>query len=221
MASDWEFAATVNQSYSDLTPGEYTSERRGLSTNKHTDYTPDYCIAWFIDLCLLRTLSTIILCSLYLVFIYSWEKRIRATRRTPPFPGSGRGPVPDHYNSPLRYFFFLPPSPLFPFLPEMRPTAAARRGDPGPILQTIALPCYTQRYFFFRKLHSVRTLYVVCEVAFVLVCDEVLWSVIAAAAGRYSNAIGDKAGAEVPARPLWQCSRVRRHDERSVFVLIR
>lgn len=49
---------------------------------------------------------------------------------------------------------------------------AARRDDP---VRSCKLSLYTVLYTeIFRKLHSVRTLYVVCEVAFVLVCDEVL-----------------------------------------------
>jgi len=93
-------------------------------THRHSPYyTPDYCIAWFIDLCLLRTLSTIILCSLYLVFIFLREKDSwRAAHRVGAFENEGMLVRSSTTFSTI----FSPPSSLsFPFFPEMRPTTAA------------------------------------------------------------------------------------------------
>lgn len=180
-------------------PAIYTSERKGCfneRTHRHSPYyTPDYCIAWFIDLCLLRTLSTIILCSLYLVFIFL--RGGLAARRTPRRRSRGCPSRP--------IIGSLPPllsSPSFRRFPL--PRWDRRRQRDAPIrIRSCKLSLHCVIYRDFRKLlHPVRTLYVVCEVAFVLVCVRIVIRVYCRRGrGRFERVGNETPSAEVP-RPV-------------------
>lgn len=155
-----EASATVS---STITPGDLHSERRGPlneRTHRHSPYyTPDYCIAWSIDLCLFKPyrLLYFVVCTW---FSYSWEKKDLRSRRAP-----HRVAVPRTGGSfDFRQSSFLsppPPPPLIAFFPENDATGDATDGANTSIRSCkLSLYCiYIQRPFVSFILC---TLYVVC-----------------------------------------------------------